>query len=121
MSIEDEEIRAQWLANEKAHTQLSKILGDLVSDKKALRVIAIVAGVAFGSAVSTVAYSIVRTNAVEDHVMAVEQEEKANAKYGFELANGLRRDVQENASDIDRLQILHQEIREQDRIGPAKE
>jgi hypothetical protein len=121
-------------ANSKAHKELVHSNGlmaktistlvasvnDLVGDRKARNIMYTVALVILSGVGGSIAWAISYVDSVDTHVQEVEQEEKSNAKYGFELANGLRRDVDRNKKDIDDLQGHHTQAKPGTHIYPKR-
>jgi len=89
----NEKVDAVDLRNQDDHQAIMAQIVELVSDKKALRVVGIVLGFVLGSLVGLVLWAADRVDEVEDGAQQHEAE-------GMEIGRGLRRDV-------DRLQRYH--------------
>ena len=79
--------------NQDDHTAIMAQIVELISDKKALRVVGVILGFVLGSLVGLVLWAADRIDEVEDGAQQHEAE-------GMEIGRGLRRDV-------DRLQRYH--------------
>ena len=89
-----------YTRNEDDHKAIMVVLTDLISDKKALRLFGLLLGIALGSVVTAMIWGIDRIDEVEDGAQRHEAE-------GMEIGRGLRRDVDRNELEIDRLRKRH--------------
>jgi len=95
-----EDVASSNVRNQDDHKAIMSQIVELVSDKKALRLVGILVGLALGSIAGTVTYFASKLDAVK------QSSEKHEAE-GMEIGRGLRRDVEHNAEDIEELQRLH--------------
>jgi protein involved in sex pheromone biosynthesis len=106
--------------NRDDHKAIMEHVVDLVSDKKALRLLGILVGVALGSVAGTIAWFSGRISDNSDHIHEVKIEERGNAAKGFQMAEDLRNDVDHNEEAL--RELLHRiKPDERRRIGPAEE
>ena len=95
-----------YVRNQDDHKAIMAQIVELVSDKKALRLIGILVGFALGSIVGTVTYFASKLDAVKQGAESHEAE-------GMEIGRGLRRDVDHNERKIEELQRLHRQSDEE--------
>ena len=113
----NEKVDAVNTRNQDDHKAIMSQVSELVSDKKALRLVGILMGLALGSVTGTVVYFANQMGDLDEHIEHVEAEERANAKYGFELANGLRRDLDKLEAKV---RAMDKDHRDEHRSGPAR-
>jgi hypothetical protein len=100
--------------NRDDHKAIMGHVVELVSDKKALRLMGILVGIALGSIAGSIMWFSDRISDNSVDVHEVRSEERANAAKGFQLAEDLRNDIDHNEENLRELQRLH-------RIKPEKD
>jgi hypothetical protein len=96
-----------YTRNEDDHKVIMSAVSELISDKKALRMVGILVGIALGSIVGIAIWFSDRISINAERINEVRAEERGNARQGFQLAEDLRRDIDRNELEIDRLRAKH--------------
>lgn len=95
--------------------EVKEIASDLRGDSKGGKWVALVlrwvGGATIGGIIASVIWVGVR-------LIAMESKQNGDAKYGFQLAEGLRRDIDTNEKDIQSLEQWHRLPRNTNTIGP---
>lgn len=86
--------------NQEDHKAIMEQIVELVSDKKALRLVGILVGIALGSIAGTITYFATKLDGVK-------QSSEHHEAEGMEIGRGLRRDVERIEEDVEELQGLH--------------
>lgn len=102
-----------YTRNEDDHKTISVQITELLSDKKALRMVGILVGIALGSIAGIAIWFSDRISDNSAHIRSVMAEEQGNAREGFQIAKDLRRDIDNNEALMHELQRLH-------RLRPAE-
>lgn len=111
-----------YTRNEDDHKAIMGQIVELVSDKKALRLVGILVGIAIGSIAGTIMWFSDRISNNAEHIQEVKAEEQGNAREGFQMAREMRKDIDHNEAKLHELQKLHR-LRpdERDRLRPKEE
>jgi hypothetical protein len=107
----------------KQCTEIQADVHDLVSEKKLIRFVGLLVGIALGSAVTSIIWGLNRIDSVEERIIEVRGEARANASRGWEMAASLRRDMDKTQDHVDDLRKLHRlpTYRRPDSVGPPDE
>jgi hypothetical protein len=104
--------------NAKAHDRLINSVNGFKGDRKAIIAIVSVLSVLLGG---TGTWLVTRTSSVEHDIHELRYEQNADAAKGFQMADDLRNDVDNNEEAIDELQRQHRRGNESNRLRPVKE
>lgn len=110
-----------YTRNEDDHKNIVVQITELISDKKALRMVGILVGIALGSIAGIAIWFSDRISENSEHITEVRSEERGNAREGFQIAKDLRRDIDSNETLLHDLQRLHRLRPDQrDRLRPQE-